>query len=304
MASPASARIRRQISEADNQLSGIRARLQADADALGLASLDADALMDAEEALDGTDAKLREWQQLEAALAQAAERAQRQTQRRDEAQQSVRDAQAALDAEQQAWRAWLQQRGLLTTFSPDGIQELRTLLDLARTHHRDVVALQDRIAAIQKDLDEFIAMVRPLAEVHSFEVEWSDYPKVAGVADDIIDLHGSVAEAARTRTNAEKELEEAQNELIQRRESQQGVASEIAALLQSGQAEDVDNFRGRSQIFQERAALTASISGVLEQMQVISGPGDALEKLRNTLSKTDIQTIRDEVGNGRQIWKI
>ena len=295
MASPASARIRRQISEADNQLSGIRARLQADADALGLASLDADALMDAEEALDGTDAKLREWQQLEAALAQAAERAQRQTQRRDEAQQSVRDAQAALDAEQQAWRAWLQQRGLLTTFSPDGIQELRTLLDLARTHHRDVVALQDRIAAIQKDLDEFIAMVRPLAEVHSFEVEWSDYPKVAGVADDIIDLHGSVAEAARTRTNAEKELEEAQNELIQRQESQQGVASEIAALLQSGQAEDVDNFRGHSQIFQERAALTASISGVLEQMQVISGPGDALEKLRNTLSKTDIQTIRDEV---------
>ena len=108
-------------------------------------------------------------------------------------------------------------------------------------------------------------------------------------------MHESVAESARTRTNAEKELVEAQSELAQRRESQQGVADEIAALLQSGQAEDVDNFRGRAQIFQERAALTTSISGVLEQMQVISGPGDALEEFRNTLSKTDIQTIRDEV---------
>ena len=49
MASPSSARIRRQISEADEQLSGIRSRLQADADALGLASLDADVLMDADE---------------------------------------------------------------------------------------------------------------------------------------------------------------------------------------------------------------------------------------------------------------
>ena len=154
---------------------------------------------------------------------------------------------------------------------------------------------RDRIAAIQTDIDEFTAMVRPLAGVHGFEAEWNDYPKVAGVADDIIDLHGSVSEAARVRTNAENELEEAQNELTQRQESRQGVAGEIAALLQSGQAEDVDNFRGRSQIFQERAALSASISGVLEQMQVISGPGDALEKLRNTLSKTDIQTIRDEV---------
>ena len=295
MASPASARIQRQISEADEQLSGIRSHLQADADALGLASLDADVLMDADEALDGTDAKLREWQQLEAQLAQMTERGERQTLRRDQAQQTVQEAQAALDAEQQSWQAWLQQRGLLTTFSPDGIQELRTLADLARTHHRDVVELQDRIAAIQKDIDEFTAMVRPLAEVHGFEAEWNDYPKVAGVADDIIDLHGSVSEAARARTNAENELEEAQNELTQRQESRQGVAGEIAALLQSGQAEDVDNFRGRSQIFQERAALSASISGVLEQMQVISGPGDALEKLRNTLSKTDIQTIRDEV---------
>ena len=295
MASPSSARIQRQISEADEQLSGIRSRLQADADALGLASLDADALMDADEALDGTDAKLREWQQLETQLAQLTERVGRQTLRRNQAQQAVKDAQATLEAEEQAWQAWLQQRGLLSTFSPDSMQELRSLVDLAQNHLREVVAMEDRIAAIQKDIDEFIAMVRPLAEVHRFEVEWTDYPKVAGVADDIVGLHESVAESARTRTNAEKELVEAQSELTQRRESQQGVADEIAALLQSGQAEDVDNFRGRAQIFQDRAALTASISGVLEQMQVISGPGDALEEFRNTLSKTDIQTIRDEV---------
>ena len=295
MASPSSARIQRQISEADEQLSGIRSRLQADADALSLASLDADVLMDADEALDGTDAKLREWHQLEAQLAQLTERVGHQTLRRNQAQQAVKDAQATLEAEEQAWQAWLQQRGLLSTFSPDSMQELRSLVDLAQTHRREVVAMEDRIAAIQKDIDEFIAMVRPLAEVHRFEVEWTDYPKVAGVADDIVGLHESVAESARTRANAEKELVEAQSELTQRRESQQGVADEIATLLQSGQAEDVDNFRGRAQIFQERAALTVSVSGVLEQMQVISGPGDALEEFRNTLSKTDIQTIRDEV---------
>ena len=251
--------------------------------------------MDADEALDGTDAKLREWHQLEAQLAQLTERVGRQTLRRNQAQQAVKDAQATLGAEEQAWQAWLQQRGLLSTFSPNSMQELHSLVDLAQNYRREVVAMEDRIAAIQEDIDEFIAMVRPLAEVHRFEVEWTDYPKVAGVADDIVGLHESVAESARTRTNAKKELVEAQSELTQRRESQQGVADEIAALLQSGQAEDVDNFRGRAQIFQERAALTASVSGVLEQMQVISGPGDALEEFRNTLSKTDIQTIRDEV---------
>ena len=188
-ASPASARVRGQISQADEQLAGIRSRLQADANALGMETLNVDTLLEAEEGLDAADARLREWRQLETALAQAAERAERQTQRRDDAQQTVRDAQAALEAVQQAWQSWLEQRGLRSTFTPDGIQELRTLVDLARTHHRDVVEMENRIAAIQTDIDEFIAIARPLADAHGFPAEWSDYPRVAGVADGIIELH-------------------------------------------------------------------------------------------------------------------
>ena len=294
-ASPVAARVRRQIHEADEQLGGIRSRLQEEADALGLDALDADALVEAEEGLDTSEVRLREWQQLETRLAQATERAERQTLRRDEAQQAAQSAQAALEAEEQSWQTWLQQRGLLSTFSPDSIHELRTLVDLARTHHREVDEMQRRIAAIQTDIDEFIGMARPLAEAHGFEVEWNDYAKVAGVTDDIIDLHRDVSEAARTRTDAEKELEEAQQELTDRQKSQREVADEIAVLLKSGGAEDVDDFRTRNQIFQERSGLAGTITGAVEQMQRISGPGDALEALRATLAATDIQTIRDGV---------
>lgn len=294
-ASPASARVAGQISEADEQLAGIRSRLQADADALGLDTLNSDTLLEAEETLDAADAMLREWRQLETTLAQATERAERQTQRRDDAQQAAQDAQAALDAEQQAWQAWLEQRGLLSTFTPDGIQELRTLVDLARTHRRDVVEMENRIAAIQTDIDEFIAMARPLAEDHDFAAEWSDYPRVAGVADDIIDLHRVVTEAARTRSDAEKELEEAERDLTVRQKGQRDVAEQITALLKSGEAEDADEFRRRERVFQERVGLNATISNALEQMQRISGPGDALETLRATLAETDLQVIRDGV---------
>ncbi len=294
-ASPASARVRGQIGEADEQLAGIRSRLQADADTLGLAALNSDTLLEAEDALDAADANLRDGRQLETTLAQATERAERQTQRRDDARQSLQDARAALEAEQQAWQAWLHQRGLLGTFSPDGIQELRTLVDLARTHHRDVAEMENRIAAIQTDIDEFIGSARPLAEAHGFAAEWSDYPRVAGVADDIIDLHRDVSEAARTRAEAEKELEEAEQDLETRQKGQQEVADQITALLKSGESEDADDFRRLDRVFQERAGLNSTISIALEQMQRISGPGDALEALRTTLSRTDLQTIRDEV---------
>ena len=294
-ASPVAARIRRQIHEADEQLGGIRSRLQEEADALGLDALDADALAEAEEGLDTAGVTLLEWQQLEARLSQAGERLERQMLRREEAQQAVQDAQATLEGEEKAWQAWLQQRGLLSTFSTDSIQELRTLVNLARTHRREVDAMQRRIAAIQTDIDEFIGMARPLAEAHGFEVEWIDYAKVAGLADDIIDLHRDVSEAARTCADAQKELEESQQELAARQNSQQDVADEMVALLKSGGTQDVDDFRTRNQIFQERAGSTTTIAGAVEQMQRISGPGDALEALRATLAATDIQTIRDGV---------
>ena len=294
-ASPASRRVRGQISEADEQMTGIQARLQADADALGLAAINADTLLEADEGLDAAVARLRDWRQLETALAPATERTERQTQRRDESQKTVQDAQAALEDEEMAWQTWLQQRGLLGTFSPDGIQELRTLVDLARTHHRDVAEMENRIAAIETDIDEFIAMGRPLADAHGFEAQWTDYPRVAGTADDIIELHRAVSEASRIRADSEEELGEAQRALTQRQEGQQKVVVEIAALLKSGGAEDADDFRRLDGIFQERAALNATISNALDQMQRISGPGDALETLRTTLADTDLQTIRDDV---------
>ena len=294
-ASPAAARVRGQIREADERLEEIRSRLQADADALGLATLNSDTLPEAEDGVDTADARLRQWRQLETTLAQANERVERQTQRRDDSRQAVQDAQAALEAEQQAWQAWLQQRGLLGTFLPDSIQELRTLADLARTHHREVGDMENRIAAIQTDIDEFIDMARPLAEAHGFAAEWSDYPRVAGVADDIIDLHSKVSDAARTRADAEKELEEAQQDLEARQKGQQDVAELIEALLKSGDAEDADDFRRLDRVFQERVGLTATISSALEQMQRISGPGDALDTLRDTLTNTDVQSIRDDI---------
>ena len=276
-------------------MAGIRSRLQADAETLGLDALNSDTLLEAEEGLDAADARLRAWRQLEIALAQTTEGAQRQTQRRDDAQQAAQDAQAALDAEQQTWQAWLQQRGLLNTFTPDGIQELRTLVDLARTHHRDVAEMENRIAAIQTDIDEFIAMARPLADAHGLAVEWSDYARVAGVADDIIELHRNVSEAARTRADAEKELEEAQHDLEARQKGQKDVVDQIDALLESGEAEGADDFRRRERVFQERAGLNTTVSNALEQMQRISGPGDALEALRTALVETDLHTIRDGV---------
>ena len=302
-ASPAAARVQGQIREGDEQLAGSRSRLQMDADALGVETLDSDTLLEAEEGLDTADARLREWRQLETALAQANEHAERQTQRRDDAQQAVQDARAVRDAEQKAWQAWLQQRGLLSAFTPDGIQELRTLVDLARTHHRDVAAMENRISAIQTDIDEFIDLARPLAEAHGLAAEWSDYPRVAGVADDIIDLHRDVTEAARTRADAEKELDSAEQDLAARQKGQQEVADQIEALLKSGEAENADDFRGRERVVQERAGLNATISTPWSRCSASAGRAMHWRRCAPRCPTPICRPSATACGNAKRSWR-
>ena len=67
-------------------------------------------------------------------------------------------------------------------------------------------------------------------------------------------------------------------------------------LLKSGEAEDADEFRRRDRILPGAGRPErGTIANSLDQMQRISGPGDALEALRTTLAENDLQVIRDGV---------
>ena len=296
--SPMTVRIQRQIEGADEQLADLRTQFQAESAALGLETMDADKLVEAEEALDAAQEGLTALRRLETRLVETRERAERQTSRRDAAEQSARDVEALLEAAEREWGQWLAERGLLTKFSPDSIQELRSLVDLARTHHSDVVAMENRIAAIQTDIEKFIEIAQPLATALGFDVGRDDYARVAVVADDVIKLHRAVAEESRARDASAKELEFYRRELAKRERNQQEVADEMVELLKSGGAEDIENFRQRAQTYESRAGQRAAITRALEQLQRISGPNEALEALRTKLSETNIQTTNEEIRQG------
>ena len=292
------ARIQRQVEDADEQLADLRTQLQAESAALGLESMDADKLVEVEEALDAAQQELTAYRRLEDRLVQTRERTERQTSRRDAAEQSARDAEALLEAAEREWVRWQSERGLLAKFSPDSIQELRSLFDLASAHHSDVVAMENRIADIQTDIEKFIEITQPLATALGFDVDRDNYARVAAIADDVIELHRAVAEQSRTRDDAAKELEAYQRELARREKNQQEVADEIVELLRSGGAEDIEDFRERAQTYESRASQRATITGALEQLQRISGPDEALEALRTKLSETNVQITNDEIRQG------
>ena len=289
------ARIRRQADEAEQRLEVLRGRRAAQATELGIETPDVDTLDAQVDALDREEARLAEWHRLEKALTQADTLLDRRQAACADSAQAVKDAETALESAKVKWRQWLVARKLQQTFSPQNIEVLERLVDLGRTHHAEVVAMEGRILAIREDIDRFIADVVPIASALNIEFDVSDHPKVAGIADELIELHSEVTKQARAREEAQAELRSAKEELANRENRLRKVADETAAILNAAGAENAEEFRRRAASFAEREKLQAKLDTATGKLRRISGPGAELEAFKERLAASKPQVINEEI---------
>ena len=302
-ASPVADGIYRRIAEAEQRLAELRAQLNQESADLGIDSLDADSLIAAEESLDTEWTRLTERDRLIAALRDAGDLLRQRTSLRDESAATFESARSALESAQNDWKQWLNERSLLDSFSTENIEELRRLVDLGHTHHRNVTDMERRIAAIRTDIEEFVDILMPLSAAHGFELLPEDHPRAAAVADDLIELHQQVSDQSRAKADAQNDLRAARNGLKGREQSLKKIQQQIDDILNAAGAHDTDDFHRRAEIHAERQRLKASIDSALDQLQRISGPGAALDDLQAELSQSNAGTIADDVGRTDQQLK-
>ena len=288
-------RIRRQADDAEQRLEALRGRRAAQARELGIESPDVDTLDAQAGVLDREEARLAEWHRLKKALAQAETLLERRQVACADSAKAVKDAETALESAKVKWRQWLVARKLQQTFSPQNIEVLERLVDLGRTHHAEVVAMEGRISAIQEDIDRFIADVVPIATTLCIELDASDHLKVARIADELIELHIEVTKQARAREEAQAELWSAEEELTNRVKRLREVEDETAALLNSAGAENAEEFRQRAASFAERENLQAQLDSAADKLRRISGPGPELAAFKERLAASKPQVINEEI---------
>ena len=294
-ASPVADGVHRRIAEAEQQLADLRAQFRQESAALSIDLLDADSLIAAEESLDTEGTRLTECDRMIAALRDAGDLLRQRTSHRDESVASLESACSALESAQNDWKQWLTERSLLDSFSPENIEELRRLIDLGRTHHRNVTDMERRIAAIRTDIEEFLDILTPLSVGHGFELLPDDHPRAAAVADDLIELHQQVSDQSRAKADAQNDLRAAHNGLKEREQNLKKIQQEIDDLLNAAGAQDADDFHRRAEIHAERQRLKASIDSALDQVQRTSGPGAALDALQAELARSNTDTIADDI---------
>ena len=118
---------------------------------------------------------------------------------------------------------------------------------------------------------------------------------VAAAAAQLADLHIAVAGRVQERAEVQRSLERAQRDVHERGNDLSVAEVELKALLQSGSAESAEDFRNRAEIHAQRSVLVEERRDLLARLQGRSGPGERLERLKQSLQDTDIQTIENAI---------
>ena len=221
----------------------------------------------------------------------ARELAQQRKKRVEESQKAVEEAERSLAFIQREWRQWLADRDLRETFLPENVIELRGNVELGRSQLRSLRSHRQRIDAIQKDIDDYIAIAVPLASGFGVAFDRNDSNTVAAAAGSLVDMYTDVDQRVRERTNAETALKNAQRHLKTRASGLRKAKQEKEDLLQSGGAANAEDFRRRAEFVRLRTALEDKRSSALERLRRLSGSGEPLEALKKQLGDTNIQAI-------------
>ena len=295
--SPMASALGRQNAETETAEETARLSLLESAAALGLDGQPTTAALESADAhLESARNALDAWNSANAQVEESARREKLQQQRLEVAVREQEAAEASAQEAQQEWRKWLRERELDETLTVDTMTTFLARVETARASLAEARRMRDRVAAIERDIEEVREQVEPLTINHGIPLDPEDRRQLAEVADRLIKKLEEAQTGHASRERAKEEREETQRLLDRQEQRLQFVEQELAALLEAGGADDPEVFRVRARQHWERLALERERGERIRNLEHLSGPGDRLDAFRESLAASDQNGLNQESG--------
>ena len=293
--SPLAPGLRESLRRARQNAGELHTALLKETTLLELETVDESQLIAAESSLDQESTRLSERDRLSRMLADAGRHVEERAARAEQSACAATSAEQELEDVNSAWREWLRKRSLRDSVTPETVGEIRAEVVSGLDRLANVREWQNRVAAIETDIRQYIEIAAPLASEFDIPLDHDDHAAVVAAADRLIELYAEVQQAVRQREAASSEYEEASGHLGTREKHLDAANAEVADLLDAGDAADAEDFRVRAGLHQKRADLNETARAARDRLQRMSGPGDALASFMADLGAANAQSIEDEI---------
>ena len=295
--SPVASPLTRQIEEAEKDMERSRQMLLDAAARLDLSEQPDGAGLDSVEArLVSIGTQIGAWDAANNRLEEASRREHSQEQRLADAVKAHEDASASHQEAREEWRQWLRERQLDETLTPEGMTSFLANVDAVRGVLGETRRMRARVAAIEKDIEEFRQKVEPLAVSHAIPLAAANWGQLATAADMLI----SRLERARdvqSRRQAAIEQREADRRAVDDREQRLLAAQqELNDFMALGETDDPEDFRLRAHDHDTRVELERHRNEMRRGLERLSGPRERYDDFRERLAGTDQIRLKEESG--------
>lgn len=207
------------VDQAERELAAVAAPLD-------LQGLPTAAVLDEVEAhLEKAGAALATWTEAQTRLAEARQAWQTRRPDVDTATRQQQTAAATLGQSRQEWRSWLQRLGIDEGFSPDTMMEFAGALETGRTMLDQVRQMRHRVRAIEVDIEQYRALVHPLAVKYDVTLHDDDPARIMAVTDAFIEQSEHVGTLVTQYDGAKRRLQQ-QSHRVEAAERQQAQAAD------------------------------------------------------------------------------
>lgn len=286
--------LRRRLAEAVEKEGQERDALQGCAAPFAAGIPDAEALNEIEAGLDKIAQKLQRWTVAQDGLEQRQKEEERQRKRAGEAREPAEKAREKAETEQREWREWLTERGLAETLAPETVATVFERVEGARLQLTRISEMDNRVAAIEKDIAEFRSLAEPLAAKHGGDLSGSSNADVASAVDALIERFTVAQGLATEREQARKTVEKARKGLEARKQRVSKAKTELDSLLRSGGTDDPETFRRAAQQQAERKGIEHDLRECQMRMRQLSGPGVQFDRFKEVLAATSLSGLDEE----------
>ena len=250
----------------------------------------AETLDNAEVELDSASSALSAWNNANLRVKDAASALEAQQKRVDEATGQVDSAINAENESQREWQQWLAQHGLPEGFTPDTVVDFTGRVEITREKVGEMHRMQNRVSAIEVDIEEYMKMVRTLATKYRIPFEDADYQRIMSVADTLIENFDSVRQLVGQHDDVKRRLSKQKQAVTDALNEH----NHVAGALQERQAEWHNWLREHE--FDD-GFTPESLLEFLAQAKTAKMSSSETQKMRNHVGaiKVDIDKFRKQV---------
>ncbi len=207
------------------------ARLVAEAQPLDLDTPpSADALDQAEARLDAATQTLATWISHKAQLDQARDAWSRRQRRHAEVVKQHQAVTASAHSSHQAWLAWLEQRHMDSGLTPETVTEFTGRIETARAILNQVQDRRNRVRAIRDDIEEYQALIRPVADKYGVALDDPSHPRTMEVANLFVQQLDHVRELVKARNDAFRRREQQEQKLAASRQQCERTSQDLVGV--------------------------------------------------------------------------